>query len=99
MKPEYVLAYRATGHILAESIAALLKSFEIDAFVSQESAGITYGLTVGPLGEARIYVPEDQLEEAKRLLEQMDRGELEVNQGNDGDVLMDEDSQADEESN
>lgn len=78
MEPEYVLAYTTTGHILAESIVTLLKSFGIRAFTSQESAGIAYGLTIGPLGEAKIYVPEEQLEEAQHILEQMDRGELQV---------------------
>ncbi len=91
MKPDYVLAYRASGHILAESIAALLKSFEIDAFVSQESAGITYGLTVGPLGEARIYVPENRLEDVKLLLEQMERGELQVDQVNSSEGTSEDD--------
>ena len=80
MESEYVLAYQVTGHILAESITALLKSFGIDAYLIQESAGITYGLTIGPLGEARIYVRTDQLEDAKRILDQMERGELQVEQ-------------------
>lgn len=93
MKPEYVLAYKATGHILAESIVALLKSFGIDAFASQESAGITYGLTVGPLGEARIYVPENQLTDAQKLLEQMDRGDLQVNVPAEPDTTLDNDSE------
>ncbi|TLN05575.1 DUF2007 domain-containing protein [bacterium] len=83
MKPEYVLAYTTTGHILAESIVTLLKSFGIDAFTSQESAGMAYGLTVGALGEARIYVPENQLEDAQRLLEQMERGELQISTPNE----------------
>lgn len=78
MEPKYVLAYVTTGHILAESIVALLKSFGINAFTNQESAGIAYGLTVGPLGEAKIYVPENQLEDAKRLLDQMERGEMQA---------------------
>ncbi|HWQ03899.1 MAG TPA: DUF2007 domain-containing protein [Longilinea sp.] len=78
MKPEYVLAYSATGHILAESIVALLKSFGISAFTSQESAGIAYGLTIGPLGEAKIYVLENQIQDAQKILEQMDRGELQM---------------------
>jgi hypothetical protein len=80
MESEYELAYRVTGHILAESITALLKSFGIDAYLIQESAGITYGLTIGPLGEARIYVRTEQLEDAKHILDQMERGELQVEQ-------------------
>jgi len=47
-------------------------------------------LTIGSLGEARIYVRADQLEDAKRLLEQMERGELEINQeGNPDDMMED----------
>lgn len=93
MNSEYVLAYKATGHILAESIVGLLKSFGIDAFASQESAGITYGLTVGALGEARIYVPENQLADAQKLLEQMERGELQVIAPDDSANIPDEDSE------
>ncbi len=78
MNPDYVLAYTTTGHILAESIVTLLKSFGIDAITSQESAGISYGLTVGPLGEAKIFVLKAQLEDAQRILEQMEHGELQI---------------------
>lgn len=83
MKPDYVVAYKTSGMFLAESIVALLKSFEIDSFADQESAGITYGLTVGPLGEARIYVPQSQLSDAQKILAQMERGELQVPTSND----------------
>mgnify|MGYP001282535412 CR=1 FL=1 len=103
MKPEYVLAYSATGHILAESIVGLLKSFGISAFTSQESAGIAYGLTVGSLGEAKIYVLENQLQDAQKLLEQMDRGELQVPASDDentdqNDGLDEYEGPADDES-
>lgn len=98
MEPEYELAYRVTGHILAESITALLKSFGIDAYLSQESAGITYGLTIGPLGEARIYVRADQLEDAKHLLEQMERGELQVEQEENPEDIMEDINPEDGES-
>lgn len=94
MEPEYVLAYTTSGHILAESIVALLKSFGIRAFTSQESAGISYGLTVGPLGEAKIYVPEEQLDEAQHILEQMDRGELQVSSSESVEFPEDRDDAA-----
>ncbi len=98
MKPEYVLAYSATGHILAESIVALLKSFGISAFTSQESAGIAYGLTIGSLGEAKIYVPESQLPDAQKILEQMENGELQIPAIEDEDADPNEESEESEES-
>ncbi len=98
MEPDYVLAYTTTGHILAEAIVTLLKSFGVDAFTSQESAGITYGLTIGPLGEAKIYVPEAQLEDAQRILEQMDRGELQIPSSETGNPPAEEPLEGDEES-
>lgn len=96
MEPEYVLAYTTSGHILAESIVALLKSFGIDAFTNQESAGIAYGLTVGPLGEAKIYVPENQFDDARRLLDQMDRGELQVSTPEGSETPQGEESDGNE---
>jgi hypothetical protein len=106
MTPEYVLAYSATGHILAESIVALLKSFGISAFTSQESAGIAYGLTIGPLGEAKIYVLESQLQDAKKILEQMESGELQIpslenesagpnNESDENEETIDDESEGD----
>ncbi len=63
----------------AESFRAFLESMGIEAFVSQESVGMTYGLTVGPLGEARIYVPDDQVDQAISALKEMEKGELNEN--------------------
>ncbi len=75
---EYKLVYRAYGLLDATSIELLLKSFEIPAEIIQESLGVTYGLTLGKLGSANVYVPEENLAEASRILEMMESGELEV---------------------
>ena len=79
MRDEVV--YVASGNIEAESVKILLESFGLQAFTNQESAGKTYGLTVGPLGLVEVLVPEDQVEEAKQIIRAMDAGNLEDTQG------------------
>ncbi len=79
MSAKYVQVYTANGMLEAETIRAFLESMGIEAFVSQESVGMTYGLTVGPLGEARIYVPDDQVDQAISALKEMEKGELNEN--------------------
>jgi hypothetical protein len=46
--------------------------------VVQESAGKTLGLTVDGLGHARVYVPEDQVQETEELLAALERGDFEL---------------------
>lgn len=71
------VVYVANGKLEAESVKILLESFGITAFVNQEAAGSVYGLTVGLLGEVEVYVPLDQVEEAKKIIEAMNNGNLE----------------------
>ena len=71
------VVYIANGRLEAESVKALLESFEIPAFLNQESAGLTYGLTVGVLGEVEVLVPLSFIEEAKKIIEEMKDGKLE----------------------
>jgi len=73
------VVYIAEGMLQAESIKILLESFGITAFVNQESAGTTYGLTVGFLGEVEVIVPLNQVEEAKKIIADMEAGKLEDN--------------------
>jgi hypothetical protein len=71
------VVYVAEGRLQAESIKLLLESFGITAFINQESAGTTYGLTVGFLGEVEVIVPLDQVEDAKKIIADMEAGNLE----------------------
>lgn len=73
------VVYVADGMLEAESVKILLESFGITAFVNQESAGTTYGLTVGILGEVDVIVPLTQVEEAKQIIADMESGKLENN--------------------
>jgi len=80
------VVYVAEGKLQAESVKILLESFGITAFVNQESAGTTYGLTVGFLGEVEVIVPLNQVEEAKKIIADMESGKLEDNSENPENV-------------
>ncbi len=79
----YETVTTASGQLEAEMIKAFLESNGIPALLNQESAGIVFGLTVGPLGEVKVLVPVDKLEEARAILVDMDNGKYIVddNQG------------------
>lgn len=79
MKSKTVQVYSASGQLAGEMIRLLLESMNITAFVVQESAGVTYGLTVGPLGEVKVYVPEDQVDQALEVIAAMEKGDLNTN--------------------
>jgi hypothetical protein len=55
------------GAFRAQVIAARLKSEGIDARLVGAVAN-TYGLTVGDMARVDVYVPEDQLDDAKYVL-------------------------------
>ncbi len=71
------VVYIANGKLEAETIKILLNSFGIDASINEESAGLSYGLTTGPLSEAEIMVAEKDLEDAKKIIHEMEVGNLE----------------------
>ncbi len=71
------VVYIANGTLDAETVKILLNSFGIDAFINQESAGLTYGLTLGPLSEAEILVNEKDYEDAMKIIKEMQDGNLE----------------------
>jgi hypothetical protein len=52
----------------AQIIQGRLESEGIPAFLSYESLGLVYGLTIDGLGEVKIMVPEHLAEEAREIL-------------------------------
>jgi hypothetical protein len=72
------VVFVANGKLEAETVKILLESFGIPAFTNQESAGTTYGLTVGPLGEVDVMVPHENLDEARKVINDMRSGKLEI---------------------
>lgn len=74
--PQYLEVYSANGLLEAETMKLFLQAQGVDARVSQESAGVTFGLTVGPLGEAKVLVPESQFDMAKKIIAEMEHGDF-----------------------
>jgi len=52
----------------ATIIKSRLESEDIPAIVQQEAMGIVLGLTVGPMGSAKVLVPEPLAEQALEIL-------------------------------
>jgi hypothetical protein len=76
MNDKFIHVFTSEGLLNAEMIRTFLEAKGIQVVVSQESAGVVLGLSVGSLGKARFYVRAEQAEEAKSLLEAMERGDF-----------------------
>lgn len=53
-----------------EIIRGILESSGIEVRLEQEAVGKIYGFTVNGLGEVKVYVPKDKVEEANKILEE-----------------------------
>jgi hypothetical protein len=65
------------GSFQAEMLRGLLEAQEIPVVLSQEGAGHVYSVTVGPLGRVQILVPVNQMEQARKLLDDYYAGAFE----------------------
>lgn len=88
------VVFVANGKLEAETVKILLESFGIPAFINQESAGSTYGLTVGPLGEVDVMVPAENLDEAKKIISEMKAGNLEITDDSDAKTSESDDEES-----
>jgi len=86
---EYVEVYSANGQLEADMIRLMLEAKGLHVLTRQESAGVVYGLTIGPLGEVVILVPSTEVTEAAALLQAMEDGKLENDIPQD-DTMLDE---------
>jgi hypothetical protein len=68
-KSDFVVVKIVQGEVVANVIKAHLESEGIPVYLKYESAGIIYGLTVDGMGEVRILVPEECIEEARKIIE------------------------------
>lgn len=95
MEPEYRVVYIGNGFLDAEEIHIFLESAGIPSYTRQESIGVSgYSVSVGPLGEAKVYVPADRVEEATLLLKKMDHGDLETNEDfSNGETVEDDEDE------
>jgi hypothetical protein len=74
---DLISVYTAAGQLEAEMIKSFLEAQGISATITQESVGRTYGLSAGILGMVMVMVPEDQENDAKSVLDAMEKGEFE----------------------
>lgn len=75
------------GELAGEQLRALFESVGIACQTFQEAAGrVLLGATFGPLGQVDLFVPAAQVETARQLLADYERGVLD-----DGDALLFED--------
>lgn len=92
---EWVPVYTADGKLAADMIRITLESFGIPAVIFQESLGIVYGLTIGPLGENQVLVPSSRVAEAMDILKAMEDGSLEATDDNNGTKESNKDDKTD----
>ena len=71
---DLTLIYTAAGQAEAAWLQSLLEANEIPVMAVQEGAGAAYGLTVGVLGEVKLFVPARFQAEAAAILEPLKTG-------------------------
>lgn len=74
---KWELVTEVSGELQANLLRNLLEAQGIKVFLNQEGAGKAYGLTVGPLGEVQVLVPEKQSQKARQIVDEYYAGSLE----------------------
>ena len=77
---KWELVIEVSGEFQANLLRNLLEVQGIKVFLNQEGAGKAYGLTVGPLGQVQILVPEHQSQEARQIVDDYYAGKFETNE-------------------
>ena len=98
MTQSLAVVYTAAGRIEADIVKGMLEAAGIPVELSQESAGTVYGFTVGTMGLVEILVPEQRADEAKALIEAMQRGELEEEFSDPNGQIPDEEQDGSDET-
>lgn len=65
------LVLEAPSRLQAEFVRAFLESAGFLVRLEGEALGAIYGLQVGPLAEVKVFVPKDQVGEARELLNEV----------------------------
>ncbi len=65
---DWSLLVITSNHLEASIIEGKLREQGIAVTIQKEAAGMLYGLTSGPLAEAKIFVPANQKEAAEKIL-------------------------------
>jgi hypothetical protein len=75
MADAYVELATVEGRHVADIIKSYFEANGIPVELSQESFGVTVGLTIGKFGEVHLLVPTNQIDEARELLQAFYAGE------------------------
>jgi len=87
---KWEVVLEVSGELQADLLRNLLEAQGIEVFLNQEGAGRAYGLTVGPLGDVQIMVPEHQSQEAHQILDDFYAGKFETNDNDEAGAEEDE---------
>jgi len=77
MNKRWVVVETVQGELQAEILRGFLEAQGFPVLLSQEGAGRAIGLSVGPLGEVEILVPEENQKDAQQILADYHNGLLE----------------------
>ena len=77
MIEDVIVVETTSGALQAEILRGLLESRGVRVMLSQEAAAKSIGLSIGPLGDVDILVPQDQEDIARDILAQYHSGTLE----------------------
>ena len=72
----WVNIYSAAGLLEANILKGFFEAQGLQVLLSQESVGRTLGLFAGKLGIVEVLVPESQVVEAKKLIDEIAAGEF-----------------------
>ena len=78
MNEEIIVIESISDVLEAEILRSLLESHGIHVLLSREAASTVIGLTVGPLAQVNLLVPQSQVDEAKKILDDYYKGNLEM---------------------
>jgi hypothetical protein len=77
---KWELVTEVSGELQADLLRNLLEAQGIQVFLNQEGAGKAYGLTVGPLGQVQVLVPEHQSQQARQIVDDYYAGKFKANE-------------------
>jgi hypothetical protein len=74
---EWVYVDQVQGQLQAEIIKGLLEAQGIQVWLNQEGAAHAYAIEIGSLGSVEILVPSSQVEKARQIMAEYNRGDFE----------------------
>ena len=77
---KWELVTEVSGELQANLLRNLLEAQGIKVFLNQEGAGKAYGLTVGPMGQVQVLVPEKEFQKARQIVDEYYAGNFEENE-------------------